>query len=221
MQKISVITIDGPVASGKGSVSAAVANALGFHVLDSGALYRLTALACLESRTDLSDESAVAAIAVSLNPKFEDGKIFLKGQDVTDLIREEEIGLAASRIAAYPTVRKALFDLQRSSAKAPGLVADGRDMGSVVFPEADLKIFLTASAESRAERRYKQLKEKGIDSKLAALVSDLRDRDRRDTERSVAPLKPADGARILDSSDLTLEETVQKVLQWYRESRPL
>ena len=138
---------------------------------------------------------------------------------MTDAIRTEKVGLSASKIAAYPGVRKALFELQRRSAVAPGLVADGRDMGSVVFPEARLKIFLTASAESRAKRRYNQLKEKGISSNIDDLVSDLKDRDRRDMERSVAPLKPAEEARILDSSDLTLQETIDQVLAWYRESK--
>ena len=194
MSQVDVIAIDGPVASGKGSVSSGVAKALDFHVLDSGALYRLTALACMNQCVDLSDAAAAEKVAQSLNPLFKDG------------------------IAAYPGVRKALFELQRRSAVAPGLVADGRDMGSVVFPEARLKIFLTASAESRAKRRYNQLKEKGISSNIDDLVSDLKDRDRRDMERSVAPLKPAEGARILDSSGLTLQETIDLVLAWYRES---
>lgn len=219
MSQVDVIAIDGPVASGKGSVSSGVAKALDFHVLDSGALYRLTALACMNQCVDLSDAAAAEKVAQSLNPLFKDGKIYLKGKEVTDAIRTEEVGLNASKIAAYPGVRKALFELQRRSAVAPGLVADGRDMGSVVFPEARLKIFLTASAESRAKRRYNQLKEKGISSNIDNLVSDLKDRDRRDMERSVAPLKPAEGARILDSSGLTLQETIDLVLAWYRESK--
>ena len=213
MSQVDVIAIDGPVASGKGSVSSGVAKALDFHVLDSGALYRLTALACMNQCVDLSDAAAAEKVAQSLNPLFKEGK------EVTDAIRTEEVGLNASKIAAYPGVRKALFELQRRSAVAPGLVADGRDMGSVVFPEARLKIFLTASAESRAKRRYNQLKEKGISSNIDDLVSDLKDRDRRDMERSVAPLKPAEGARILDSSGLTLQETIDLVLAWYRESK--
>ena len=214
MSQVDVIAIDGPVASGKGSVSSGVAKALDFHVLDSGALYRLTALACMNQCVDLSDAAAAEKVAQSLNPLFKDGKIYLEGKEVTDAIRTEEVGLNASKIAAYPGVRKALFELQRRSA-----VADGRDMGSVVFPEARLKIFLTASAESRAKRRYNQLKEKGISSNIDDLVSDLKDRDRRDMERSVAPLKPAEGARILDSSGLTLQETIDLVLAWYRESK--
>lgn len=188
-------------------------------MLDSGALYRLTALACMNQGMDLGDAAAAEKVARLLKPLFKDGKIYLEGKDVTDAIRTEEVGLNASKIAAYPGVRKALFELQRRSAVEPGLVADGRDMGSVVFPEARLKIFLTASAESRAKRRYNQLKEKGISSNIDDLVSDLKDRDRRDMERSVAPLKPAEGARILDSSDLTLQETIDQVLAWYRESK--
>ena len=219
MSQVDVIAIDGPVASGKGSVSSGVAKVLGFHALDSGALYRLTALACMNQGMDLGDAAAAEKVARLLKPLFKDGKIYLEGKDVTDAIRTEEVGLNASKIAAYPGVRKALFKLQRRSAVEPGLVADGRDMGSVVFPEARLKIFLTASAESRAKRRYNQLKEKGISSNIDDLVSDLKDRDRRDMERSVAPLKPAEGARILDSSDLTLQETIDQVLAWYRESK--
>lgn len=219
MSQVDVIAIDGPVASGKGSVSSGVAKVLGFHVLDSGAFYRLTALACMNQGMDLGDAAAAEKVARLLKPLFKDGKIYLEGKDVTDAIRTEEVGLNASKIAAYPGVRKALFELQRRSAVEPGLVADGRDMGSVVFPEARLKIFLTASAESRAKRRYNQLKEKGISSNIDDLVSDLKDRDRRDMERSVAPLKPAEGARILDSSDLTLQETIDQVLAWYRESK--
>ena len=217
MSQVDVIAIDGPVASGKGSVSSGVAKVLGFHVLDSGALYRLTALACMNQGMELGDAAAAEKVARLLKPLFKDGKIYLEGKDVTDAIRTEEVGLNASKIAAYPGVRKALFELQRRSAVEPGLVAD--DMGSVVFPEARLKIFLTASAESRAKRRYNQLKEKGISSNIDDLVSDLKDRDRRDMERSVAPLKPAEGARILDSSDLTLQETIDQVLAWYRESK--
>ena len=219
MSQVDVIAIDGPVASGKGSVSSGVAKVLGFHVLDGGALYRLTALACMNQGMDLGDAAAAEKVARLLKPLFKDGEIYLEGKDVTDAIRTEEVGLNASKIAAYPGVRKALFELQRRSAVEPGLVADGRDMGSVVFPEARLKIFLTASAESRAKRRYNQLKEKGISSNIDDLVSDLKDRDRRDMERSVAPLKPAEGARILDSSDLTLQETIDQVLAWYRESK--
>ncbi len=215
-QNIPIITIDGPVASGKGSVSAGVAKVLGFNVLDSGSLYRLTAYAALKQQKHLEDEAQVEQTAVNLKAVFNDGKILLEEEDVTDAIRQEEVGLAASKVAVHPKVRKALFKLQRDYAQAPGLVADGRDMGSVVFPEATLKIFLTASAEARAKRRYNQLKEKGIHSNIADLVKDLKERDERDLKRSVAPLVPAPGARILDSSDLTLEETINQVLEWYR-----
>ena len=210
------ITIDGPVASGKGSVSAGVAKVLGFNVLDSGSLYRLTAYAALQQQKPLEDEEQIKQTAVNLKAVFKGGKILLEGEDVTDAIRQEEVGLAASKVAVHPKVRKALFKLQREYAQAPGLVADGRDMGSVVFPEATLKIFLTASAEARAKRRYNQLKEKGIHSNIADLVKDLKERDERDLKRSVAPLVPAPGAKILDSSDLTLEETINQVLEWYR-----
>ncbi len=215
-QNIPIITIDGPVASGKGSVSAGVAKVLGFNVLDSGSLYRLTAYAALEQQKPLEDEEQIKQTAVNLKAVFKGGKILLEGEDVTDAIRQEEVGLAASKVAVHPKVRKALFKLQREYAQAPGLVADGRDMGSVVFPEATLKIFLTASAEARAKRRYNQLKEKGIHSNIADLVKDLKERDERDLKRSVAPLVPAPGAKILDSSDLTLEETINQVLEWYR-----
>lgn len=215
-QNIPIITIDGPVASGKGSVSAGVAKVLGFNVLDSGSLYRLTAYAALKQQKHLDDEEQIEQTAVNLKAVFNDGKILLEGEDVTDAIRQEEVGLAASKVAVHPKVRKALFKLQRDYAQAPGLVADGRDMGSVVFPEATLKIFLTASAEARAKRRYNQLKEKGIHSNIADLVKDLKERDERDLKRSVAPLVPAPGARILDSSDLTLDETINQVLEWYR-----
>lgn len=215
---VPIIAIDGPVASGKGSVSAGVAKKLGFNVLDSGALYRLTALKAIKEQIDLDDSIKVTAVAESLSPVFKDGKIYLGSEDVTDAIRAEEIGLAASKIAVYPETRKALFLLQRNSAKEPGLVADGRDMGSIVFPDACLKIFLTASAESRAKRRYNQLKEKGITSNIGDLVCDLKERDKRDSERATAPLVPAEGARVLDSSNLTLEQTIEKVLDWYREN---
>ncbi len=211
-QNIPIITIDGPVASGKGSVSAGVAKVLGFNVLDSGSLYRLTAYAALQQQKPLEDEEQIKQTAVNLKAVFKGGKILLEGEDVTDAIRQEEVGLAASKVAVHPKVRKALFKLQREYAQAPGLVADGRDMGSVVFPEATLKIFL----EARAKRRYNQLKEKGIHSNIADLVKDLKERDERDLKRSVAPLVPAPGAKILDSSDLTLEETINQVLEWYR-----
>ena len=217
--QVPVITIDGPTASGKGTVASKVAEALGFHYLDSGALYRIVGLVCLRANVDLKDIAAVTAHAMGISPVFAGGRISLGSEDITNVIRTEDVGQAASCIAVIPSVRNALFELQREARREPGLVADGRDMGSVVFPEARLKIFLTASAESRAKRRYNQLKEKGISSNIDDLVSDLKDRDRRDMERSVAPLKPAEGARILDSSDLTLQETIDLVLAWYRESK--
>ncbi len=216
---VDVIAIDGPVASGKGAVSSKVAQALGFHVLDSGALYRLTAYSVLEQGVDPADEERCAAVAESLDPVFSQEKILLRGKDVTNLIREEKIGLTASKIATFPKVRKALFELQRKSAQAPGLVADGRDMGTVVFPDAQLKVFLTASAEARAKRRYNQLNEKGIHSNIDNLVADLKERDARDMNRPVAPLAPAPDAQVLDSSDLTLEETISKVLEWYHRAK--
>lgn len=218
MEQVEIITIDGPVASGKGSVSSGVARALGFHVLDSGSLYRLTAYKCLKKGIAPTDMIQTEAVARSLEPEFLNGRILLDGEDVTDGIRAEEVGLAASKVAAIPGVRQALFEVQRDFARQPGLVADGRDMGSVVFPEARLKVFLTASAEARAKRRYNQLREKGISSNIADLVRDLKERDERDMKRSVAPLVPPEGARILDSSDLTLEQTIDQVLEWYREN---
>ncbi len=216
---VDVITIDGPVASGKGAVSAGVAKALGFHTLDSGALYRLAALSVLNQGINPADEQACALAAENMKPVFYEGNISLDGQDVTDAIRAEEVGVLASKIAAYPAVRQALLELQRNSAVPPGLVADGRDMGTVIFPDAKLKIFLTASAESRAERRYKQLKEKGIDSNIHALVADLKARDERDSTRSASPLVPAADALILDSSELTLAQTINQVLEWYRRAK--
>lgn len=215
--QIPVIAIDGPTASGKGTVAGRVADALGFHYLDSGALYRLTAKACLNAGIDLANEIACEAAARKMQPRFKDGKIFLDGTDVTDAIRAEEVGLAASRVAALPRVRAALLDVQRNTRVAPGLVADGRDMASVVFPDASLKVFLTASAQSRAERRYKQLIAKGISANLRDLARDLEERDRRDRERSAAPCVPAADALILDSSSLTIDETVEQVLSWWRE----
>ncbi|HAW44973.1 MAG TPA: (d)CMP kinase [Sutterella sp.] len=216
MKDIDVITIDGPTASGKGTVATLVAKALGFAYLDSGALYRLTAYAAIENHVDLDDEAAVAAVASQLAPSFENDRIYLSGKDVTQAIRVEEVGLAASRVAALPLVRVALTDLQKGFAKAPGLVADGRDMGTVIFPQATLKVFLTASAQARAQRRFKQLKEKGISVTIDALVRNLEERDARDTTRAASPLVKAIDAQELNSSDMTIEETVETVLRWYR-----
>ena len=212
---IPVITIDGPTASGKGTVAARVAQKLGFHYLDSGALYRLCAYKALKEEINLADEAHLAQTAQALSPVFEGGKIFLDEEDVTDKIRAEAVGVAASKVAALPRVREALLDVQKRSRRLPGLVADGRDMGSVIFPDAPVKVFLTASAQARAQRRFNQLKEKGIVANIDTLTRDLEERDRRDMQRAVSPLAPAKDAKILDSSNLTIEETVGQVLQWY------
>ena len=216
---IPVIAIDGPTASGKGTVAHHVAEHLGFHYLDSGALYRLTALMAIRKQIALTDEHAVAKLAEHLPCHFSGGEIFLANEDVTAAIRAEEVGNTASKIATLPTVRHALAALQLSFRKAPGLVADGRDMGTVIFPHASLKIFLLASAEARAERRYKQLIEKGIAANMHDLFKDLVERDARDANRSIAPLKPADEAHILDTSHMTVAEAVAKVLAWYAEGK--
>jgi cytidylate kinase len=213
---IPVIAIDGPSASGKGTVAQRVAETLGFHHLDSGALYRLVALAAAREGIDAGDEAKLAPIAVRLPVRFEGEEIFLEAERVTDAIRTEENSFAASRVAALPAVRRALLDRQRSFRKPPGLVAEGRDMGSIVFPDAELKVFLTASLEARAERRYKQLKEKGIAATLAALLQDLRERDARDATRSVAPLKQSPGARLLDTTSMSAEQAAALVVDWYR-----
>ncbi len=216
MNRIPVITIDGPTASGKGTVASRVAQTLGFAFLDSGALYRLTALAAIESDMGLGDEPGLARIAAGLDVRFEGERILLSGREVSEAIRAEAVGVAASRIATLPGVRSALVDLQHGFRQAPGLVADGRDMGTVIFPDADLKVFLTASVEARADRRYKQLIGKGFPANMPALLQDLRERDARDTERAVAPLKPAEGAHLLDTSNMTIEQAVEKVLGWYQ-----
>lgn len=214
---IPVITIDGPTASGKGTVAQRVAEHLGFHYLDSGALYRLTALTALRHNVTLADEHALSKLAEKMPCKFIGDQIWLANENVTLAIRAEEIGNAASKIAALPMVRQALAGLQLGFRMAPGLVADGRDMGTVIFPRAPLKIFLTASAEARAERRYKQLIEKGFSASMESLLKDLRERDARDSNRAIAPLKPAEGAYLLDTSDLTIDQAVERVLDWYAE----
>lgn len=211
-----VIAIDGPTASGKGTVAQRVAQALGWHYLDSGALYRIAALGALRAMVALDDGDALAALARALEPRFDADRILLDGEDVTDLIRAEAVGDAASRIAAQPRLRSALVDLQRAARRSPGLVADGRDMGTVIFPDARLKVFLTASASSRAERRYKQLIEKGFSAKLDDLLRDLEARDARDMQRASAPLKPAEGALVVDSTELSIEQTVRAVIDAYR-----
>jgi CMP/dCMP kinase len=218
---VSVITVDGPAASGKGTIAERAAAALGFHYLDSGALYRIATLAALKKGVPLTDAAALARIASELAPVFKDGRIYLEGEDVTLAIRAESVSAATSRVAAVPEVRRALFALQRRAARAPGLVADGRDMGTVVFPEAALKIFLTASPEVRAQRRYKQLIERGEKADLEKLVADLTERDRRDSSRAAAPLKPAPDAKLLDTSNMGIEEAVKKVLNWWDEKKKL
>jgi len=212
---IPVITIDGPTASGKGTVAHKVADKLGFHYLDSGALYRLTALSAIRRDTPLTDEHALAKLAEHLPAHFAGGEIFLANENVTQLIRAEEVGNMASKIAAFPTVRQALFALQLGFRKPPGLVADGRDMGSVIFPHAQLKVFLTASVAARAQRRYKQLIDKGFSANMEDLLSDLQARDDRDTQRSIAPLVAAEGAHILDTSNMTADQAIDEVLKWY------
>jgi cytidylate kinase len=219
---VPVIAIDGPSGSGKGTIARRVAEALGFHLLDSGALYRLTAISAIKERVSLTDAESVAELARCLDVRFdshEDGseRIWLGDEDVTQEVRKESTGAGASTVAAIPEVREALLERQRAFERAPGLVADGRDMGSHVFPSALVKIFLTASAEERARRRYKQLKDKGMGVSLAALSRDIEDRDRRDSERSVAPLKPAKDARVLDSSGKSIEAVTQTVLDWVAE----
>jgi cytidylate kinase len=213
--QIPVITIDGPTASGKGTVAHRVADSLGFHYLDSGALYRLTALSALRRDTDLADEHALAKLAEHLHCSFQGGDIILSHENVTDAIRAEEVGNTASKIATFPAVRHALTGLQLSFRKAPGLVADGRDMGSVIFPHAPLKVFLTASVAARAGRRYKQLIDKGFSANMEDLLMDLQARDDRDTKRTIAPLVPAEGAHVLDTSEMTADEAVDQVLKWY------
>lgn len=213
-----IITVDGPSGSGKGTVSRSVAHALGWHFLDSGALYRLAALAAERLRLDPRDAIAHARAAASMDVKFQAGpdgseRVLLEGDDVTDVLRNETTGNAASRVAAIPEVRTALVDRQRRFAQAPGLVADGRDMGSVIFPEAGLKIFLTASPEERARRRYKQLKDKGLDVSLPALSREIAERDARDTGRAVAPLEAAADAIQVDSTGLEVGEVVARILR--------
>lgn len=222
---VPVLAIDGPSGSGKGTISRRVADALGWHFLDSGALYRLAGLAARQAGLLDAADSRVATIAAGMHVRFDSDaagaeRIWLEGEDVTDLVRTEETGHLASSVAASPEVRAALLDLQHRFRRPPGLVADGRDMGTTVFPDAFLKVFLTASTETRALRRHKQLKDKGIDVSLPRLSRDIEDRDRRDSERTVAPLRPADDARLLDSSKLTIDEVTRTVLVWVHERLP-
>lgn len=213
-----VIAIDGPSASGKGTVAARVAEALGFTYLDSGALYRLTALAAKQAGVDWADEAGVAGLAAVLDVEFSGNNIRLNGALVGDAIRTEEMSAGASKVAALPAVREALLFRQRAFNTLPGLVGDGRDMGSVIFPKAPLKVFLTASAEVRAERRYKQLIEKGFSANLPDLLTDLQQRDARDSQRSVAPLRQEADAKLLDTTHLTIEQAVNQVLEWASEA---
>jgi len=219
---IPVICIDGPTASGKGTVAAAVAQRLGYRFLDSGAMYRITALAAGRAgyAIDANHESAIATMARALPVRFEAGHVLLGDDDVTQTIRTEEAGMNASRVSALPAVRAALVDLQHGFRRLPGLVADGRDMGTVIFPGATLKVYLTASAACRAERRQKQLISKGFSANIDDLRADLEARDARDSTRSVAPLKPAQDALVLDSSHLTIDEAVEQVLAWWQERQP-
>lgn len=212
-----VIAIDGPTASGKGTVAALVAAQLGFHLLDSGALYRLAALASVRYGVAATDAEALAALVSELHITFREGCAQLDGVDVSSEIRAEEIGNRASAIAVHQSVRAALVARQRAFRKEPGLVADGRDMGTVIFPDAVLKVFLTASVEARAARRHKQLIQKGFSANMDDLLRDLRERDERDSNRAVAPLKPAADAKLLDTSALSIDQAVGEVVAWYGE----
>ena len=218
--QIPVICVDGPTASGKGTLAGLTAHRLGYHYLDSGSLYRLTAFAATCSGLSLNDGEAVAQIARDLPVRFKGDRIFLNTQDVSEAIRTEAAGMAASRVSAHPQVRDALLNLQRGFRQLPGLVADGRDMGTVVFPDASLKIFLTASALHRAERRYKQLISKGNTTTIIAIQQDLEARDERDMSRKAAPLKPADNAKLMDNSELTIEQSLEQVMDWWQGTRP-
>lgn len=216
---VAVIAIDGPAASGKGTVAARVAQALNFAYLDSGALYRLVALQAARKSVTTDDAPALAALAASLDVRFEAAEVWLEGERVTDAIRAEPISAAASKVAAHPGVRRALLDRQRAFERLPGLVAEGRDMGTVVFPHAALKVFLTASAQVRAERRYKQLIGKGLSANMRSLLQEIRERDERDSSRASAPLKPADDAVMLDTTSLDIEQAVEQVLSLWRSSQ--
>jgi len=213
-----VIAIDGPSASGKGTVAQGVAHALGFHYLNSGALYRTVAWAALKSGADLDDESILSDITLNLRAEFNGDTVMLEGRNVTDILVTEAVSVAASRIAALPRVRETLLERQRAFRRPPGLVADGRDMGSVVFPDAILKIYLTASLEERAARRYKQLMEKGMGATMAALLQDIRERDQRDMRRPTAPLQRSANAVLIDTTKMSAEDAVAQVLALYKQA---
>ena len=216
-----VITIDGPSGAGKGTASTLLAKKLGWHFLDSGAIYRVLAVASLHHQIPADDESGLLPLASGLDVNFETTdngvRVILEGEDVSDTIRTEEVGATASKIASLPSIREALLRRQRGFKQAPGLVADGRDMGTVVFPEAEVKIFLTASAEERADRRFKQLKDKGHDVSILRLLNDIKARDERDANRSVAPLVPAKDALVLDSTELNVEQVIEKIERFIEE----
>jgi len=218
MNIIPVIAIDGPSASGKGTIAQLVATELGFHYLDSGALYRIVALAGKQAGISWQDEAALATMATGMEIFFENGEIYLDSTMVSTAVRSEEMSKGASEVAVHPQVRRALLDLQHSFRKAPGLVADGRDMGSVVFPDAQTKIFLTACAEVRAERRYKQLIDKGNHANLAQILADIEARDTRDMQRNAAPLRQCEDASLLDTSHLTIAQAVDTALAAYRKN---
>jgi len=216
-----VIAIDGPSASGKGTVAKRIAQRLGFHHLDSGALYRLVTLSALQKRVALHNEAALAQLVGALDARFHEDNVFLNQKDVTDLIRSEEVSATASQVAALPAVRQALLMRQRAFRQPPGLVADGRDMGSVVFPDAVLKIYLTADTAERALRRYKQLIEKGMDANITTLLQDIRQRDARDSARAVAPLQKSDDASLIDTTKLSIDAAVEQVLARYAAANPV